>query len=310
MTAPRIVTETIPPALAGQRVDRVVAMAAGVSRSQAVALIEAGRVTVGDAAPDKPSQRVDVDDVIVIEVADLDSPLQGDPTVALTVVHADDDVVVVDKQAGLVVHPGSGVVDGTLVQGLMARFASLRELAAADPGSERPGIVHRIDRGTSGLLVVALTQDAYRHLVAQFSSRSVGRRYRTLVVGDVESDAGLIDAPLGRSPRDRTRRAVVADGKAARTHYRVLQRFAEPVCSLVDCRLETGRTHQIRAHFAAIGHPIVADDRYGGATLGLPIERPFLHAAELQFDHPATGERMTFESSLPDDLAAVLSRLE
>ncbi|MDH3301038.1 MAG: RluA family pseudouridine synthase [Acidimicrobiia bacterium] len=310
MTAERIITETIPPALAGQRIDRVVAMVAGVSRSQALALLETGKVTLGAAVPDKPSQRVGVNDVVVIEVAEFDDSLEADSTVPTTVVYEDDDIVVVDKQAGLVVHPGSGVTDGTLIQGLLSRFPALRELAAADPASERPGVVHRIDRGTSGLLVVALNDEAYRHLVDQFSGRSVGRLYRALVVGDVESDAGIIDAPLGRSPRDPTRRAVVADGKAARTHYRVVRRFTHPRCSLVECRLETGRTHQIRAHFAAIDHPVVGDDRYGGARLGLPLDRPFLHAAELRFEHPRTGETMQFESALPADLAAVVSRLE
>ncbi len=310
MTPTRVITETIPPALAGQRIDRVVAMAAGVSRSQALALLEAGKVTVGASVPDKPSQRVEADDIVVIEVVESDDSLKADATVPITVVHADDDVVVVDKQAGLVVHPGSGVTDGTLIQGLLSRFPTLRELAAADPTTERPGVVHRLDRGTSGLLVVALNDNAYRHLVGQFSRRSVGRRYRALVTGDVESDAGLIDAPLGRSPRDPTRRAVVAGGKVARTHYRVVRRFGEPRCSLIECRLETGRTHQIRAHFAAIDHPVVGDDRYGGAHLGLPIERPFLHAAELEFEHPRTGEALHFESSLPADLAAVVRWLE
>ena len=276
MTEPRIITETIPPALAGQRIDRVVAMAAGVSRSQAVSLLEAGRVTLSGAVPEKPSERVALDDIVVIEVTERDESLQPDPSIPLTIVYADDDVVVVDKAAGLVVHPGSGVTEATLIHGLASRFPSLVELAAAEPGSERPGVVHRIDRGTSGLLVVALNPHARDHLVDQFRSRSVGRLYRALVVGDVESDAGLIDAPLGRSPRDPTRRAVVNDGKSARTHYRVLKRYPDPRCSMVECRLETGRTHQIRAHFAAIDHPIVGDDRYGGGRLGLVLERPFL----------------------------------
>lgn len=310
MTTPRVLSETIPPALAGQRIDRVIAMMAGVSRRQAVALLESGKVTINGAVPGKPSQRLAVDDVVVIEVLDVVDTLHADPSVSISVVHADDDLVVVDKPAGLVVHPGSGVTGGTLIQGLLSRFPSLRSMAAADPASERPGVVHRIDRGTSGLLVVALNDDAYQGLVRQFSTRSVGRLYRALVVGDVESDAGLIDAPLGRSPRDPTRRAVVADGKVARTHYRVVRRFAEPRCSLVECRLETGRTHQIRAHFTAIDHPIVGDDRYGGSRLGLPLDRPFLHAAELRFEHPRTGDDMRFESALPADLVAVLNRLE
>ncbi len=310
MTAARTITETIPAALAGQRIDRVVALAAGVSRSQAVAMMEAGLVRIGDSRPEKPSHRVAVDDVVVIQVVEFDEVLAADPTVSINVVHEDDDIVVVDKQAGLVVHPGSGVTEGTLVQGLLSRYEALVALAAEDPTVNRPGVVHRLDRGTSGLLVVALNRQAYDHLVRQFSSRSVGRRYLALVMGDVESDAGLIDAPLGRSPRDRTRRAVVADGKTAKTHYRVLRRFNQPRCSLVECRLETGRTHQIRAHFAAIDHPVVGDDRYGGADLGLPLVRPFLHAADLRFHHPRSGRTMTFRSALPDDLATVLARLE
>ncbi len=310
MTTRRIITETIPPALAGQRIDRVVAMAAGVSRSRAVALLDAGNVTVSGSVPEKSSERVSLDDVVVIEVVDGDDTLRPDPSVPLTVVHDDDDVVVIDKPAGVVVHPGSGVTEATLIQGLLSRFPPLVELAATEPGSERPGVVHRIDRGTSGLLVVALNERARDHLIAQFRARTVGRLYRALVVGDIESDAGLIDAPLGRSPRDPTRRAVVNDGKQARTHYRVVTRYGDPRCSMVDCRLETGRTHQIRAHFSAIDHPIVGDDRYGGGSLGLPLDRPFLHAAELRFVHPRSGDEMAFESSLPPDLAAVVNRLD
>ena len=310
MAEPRIVTEVIPPALAGQRIDRVVSLASGLSRSQAVRLLDDGKVTIGGEIPDKPSHRVEVDDVVVVEVPDLDTRLEGDGSIEVAIVHRDDAVVVVDKAAGLVVHPGSGVTEGTLIQGLLSRLPRLDRLIDEPGQADRPGVVHRIDRGTSGLLVVALTDLAYHDLVSQFAARSVQRLYRALVAGGMDADAGLIDAPLGRSPRDPTRRAVVTDGKVARTHYKVERRFDDPDCSLVECRLETGRTHQIRAHFQAIGHPIVGDDRYDGPRLGLPIERPFLHAAVLGFRHPTTGEAMHFESPLPDDLAAVLAGLE
>ncbi len=310
MTGIRIITEVIPDALAGQRIDRVVSLASGVSRSHAAALIKDGNVTVSGAVPAKPSERVQTDDVVIIEVEDVASRLEADKSVDVEVVHSDDDVVVVEKAPGVVVHPGSGVTTGTLVQGLMVGFPQLDRLLDLDGQEERPGVVHRIDRGTSGLLVVALNEHSYHDLVAQFAARSVQRRYLALVAGHVESDAGLIDAPLGRSPRDPTRRAVVADGKVARTHYEVQQRFDDPQCSLVECRLETGRTHQIRAHFQAIEHPIVGDDRYRGPSLGLSLKRPFLHASVLGFSHPGTGESMYFESALPADLSAVLSVLE
>jgi 23S rRNA pseudouridine1911/1915/1917 synthase len=310
VSASRTITEVIPEALAGQRIDRVVSLASGVSRSQAVALLNEGRVRIGGRIPRKPSDRVELDDVVVIDVPDLDDRLRPDPTVELRIVHGDDHVVVVDKDAGVVVHPGSGVHDGTLIQGLLATHPELDRLIDLPGQAERPGIVHRIDRGTSGLLVVALTEAAHHHLVSQFGARSVHRRYQALVVGHLDSEAGLIDAPLGRSPRDPTRRAVVADGKTARTHYQVDRRYDDPACTLVDCRLETGRTHQIRAHFRAIEHPIVGDDRYDGRTLGLAITRPFLHAAVLGFEHPATGEQLQFESPLPADLADVLAAME
>jgi 23S rRNA pseudouridine1911/1915/1917 synthase len=174
----------------------------------------------------------------------------------------------------------------------------------------RPGIVHRLDRGTSGLLVVARTAVAYEGLVAQLAARTVQRRYRALVWGHPESPRGLIDAPIGRSPKHPTKMAVTAGGKEARTRYEVEERFARPgETTLVACRLETGRTHQIRVHLAAIGHPVVGDDRYGGVRQSLPTGRPFLHADRLAFDHPATGEALAFDASLPEDLTTVLGHL-
>jgi 23S rRNA pseudouridine1911/1915/1917 synthase len=223
------------------------------------------------------------------------------------VVFADDHVIVIDKPAGLVVHPGAGNETGTMVHGLLARFPEVADVGEAD----RPGVVHRLDTGTSGLLVVARSPVAYDSLVEQLSGRSVERVYMVLVWGAVAADAGLVDAPLARGSRDPTRMAVSAGGKEARTRYQVDRRFETPApLTLLECRLETGRTHQIRAHLAAIGHPVVGDDRYrGDRPKVLAAPRPFLHARLLAFDHPATGERLTFESPLPPDLAALLGQL-
>lgn len=305
-----VLKEVVSPALADQRVDRVVAMMTGLSRRSVAEMIESGLVEVDGRPVPKPSIRLELGSVI--GVRDLPEPdrLEPDFSVELSIVYEDDQVVVVDKAAGVVVHPGAGTRDGTLVAGLLARYPELEELGREVDQADRPGIVHRLDRGTSGLLMVARTAHAYRSLVGQLAERAVGRLYRSLVAGSVEAEGGLIDAPLGRSPSDPTRRAVVAGGKAARTRYEVIRRFAEPVCTEVECRLETGRTHQIRAHMAAIGHPVTGDSRYGGTGIGLELDRPFLHAARLEFDHPITGNRLAFEAELPRDLENVLARLE
>ncbi|MGI9596346.1 MAG: RluA family pseudouridine synthase [Acidimicrobiales bacterium] len=304
MSDPRTIEESIPDALSGERIDRVVALVADVSRREAVQLIASGGVRINGVPPEKPSLRVEAGTTVAIDVADAPVGLEPDPDVVFRIVHTDDHTIVVDKPAHLVVHPGSGVKEGTLANGLLAAFPEIMEVG--DP--ERPGIVHRLDKGTSGLLMVARTAEAYDSLVGQLAARTVSRVYRALVGGLIESNGGLIDAPLGRSLRDATRRAVVADGRPARTGYEVIRRYENPGCTLVECRLETGRTHQIRAHLAAIDHPVVGDERYGGEAMdGLP--RPFLHAAHLGFDHPDTGHRLEFDSPLPDDLEAVLSRL-
>jgi 23S rRNA pseudouridine1911/1915/1917 synthase len=228
--------------------------------------------------------------------APVDRSPVADPSVAVPVVFEDEHVVVVDKPAGLVVHPGAGSGAGTMVHGLLA---SHPDIAGVGGDEVRPGIVHRLDAGTSGLLVVARTEAAHADLVAQLAARSVERRYRALVHGTVAAPAGLVDGPLGRDPRDPTRFAVVVGGKEARTRYEVLERRA--ATTLLACRLETGRTHQIRVHLAAIGHPVVGDPVYGGRH-ELGLTRPYLHAFRLGFNHPATGERVAFESPLPPDL--------
>jgi 23S rRNA pseudouridine1911/1915/1917 synthase len=293
--------EIVPAALAGQRVDRVVAMLTGLPRAEVAGLVAAGAVRVGGAAVGTRSRRLAEGEVVEVDVPERAvATLEPDPTVALSVVHADDHVAVIDKPAGLVVHPGAGNQRGTLVHGLVARFPDL----ARGPGDPtRPGIVHRLDKGTSGLLAVALSQVAYVSLVAQLQAHTVDRRYTALVWGHVEADAGMVDAPVGRSGRDPTRMSVSRRGKEARTRYEVEARYDAPVATtLLECRLETGRTHQIRVHLAAIGHPVVGDSRYGGRRPDLPAARPFLHAGRLAFDHPGTGERLDVRSPLPADL--------
>jgi 23S rRNA pseudouridine1911/1915/1917 synthase len=247
------------------------------------------------------------------DLVDIDLPdrpaeieLAADRSVPVPVVHEDADMIVVDKPAGVVVHPGAGQGSGTLVNGLLARYPEIRDVGQPD----RPGIVHRLDKGTSGLLVVARSAPAYDRLVAMLGRHEVDRRYRTLVWGTVASPSGLVDAPVGRSGRERTRMAVTVRGKPARTWYDVVRTFHQPVeVTELVCRLETGRTHQIRVHMASIGHRVVGDGRYGGDRQSLPLPRPFLHAEHLGFDHPLTGEALTFTSPLPDDLAQVLARL-
>jgi 23S rRNA pseudouridine1911/1915/1917 synthase len=302
------VSEAIPAALDGERIDRVVSLLWGVSRREAGELVSAGSVSIAGVPVTTRSARVRTGDLVAVERTEP-PPAAGpapDATVRVEVVHADDAVIVVDKPAGLVVHPGAGNQTGTLVNGLLARFPELASVG--EPA--RPGIVHRLDKGTSGLLVVARTADAHADLVAQLSTRRVTRQYLALVWGRLDAPRGMIDAPIGRSTRAATRMAVAAHGREARTRYEVVRSYERPVeVGLLRCDLETGRTHQIRVHLAAIDNPVVGDRDYGGARRSFPVPRPFLHATRLAFAHPATRETMTFESPLPPDLAATLDRL-
>jgi 23S rRNA pseudouridine1911/1915/1917 synthase len=303
MSGPSGVAE-VPRALDGERLDRVVAMLWDLPRREVAALVAAGGVRVGGRAAGPRSRRVVEGELVEV---DLPAPaaaatIEPDPGVPVAVVAADEHVLVLDKPAGLVVHPGPGHATGTLVHGVVARWPEVA--AVGDPA--RPGIVHRLDAGTSGLLAVARTPLAYTSLVSQLRARTVERRYLALVWGRVDPPAGLVDAPVGRSERDRTHMAVSAGGRQARTRYQVVGRHDEPaVLSLLECRLETGRTHQVRVHLAAIGHPVVGDVLYGGARPALPVARPFLHASQLAFDHPASGERRRYTSALPPDLEEV-----
>ena len=311
------ISEVVPAALDGERVDRVVALVTGRPRSDVDGLVAAGLVAVGGRVTTNRSRKLHTGERLEIRLPPLEVGAAGapDPSVDVPVVWADEQVIVVDKPAGMVVHPGAGHDRGTMVQGLLARYPDLEALASEPGSATRPGIVHRLDRGTSGLLVVARTAAARADLIGQLADRSVVRRYLALVHGRVEGDDGLIDAPLGRADRDPTRIVVRNDGKEARTHYRVEGRYAAPVpATLLECRLETGRTHQIRVHVMAIGHPVVGDDRYGTkASRSLPgvsAGRPWLHAASLSFRHPGDGRTVTFSSPLPADLTTVLDSLE
>jgi 23S rRNA pseudouridine1911/1915/1917 synthase len=277
---------------AGLRLDLAIADLVG-SRSRAQRLIDAGRVTVDGVVRPKrhvvaAGERVEIDDETPAEVPD------GDPDVVFAVAYEDDDVLVVDKPAGLVVHPAAGHWTGTLAQGLAARGIA----------AERGGIVHRLDRETSGLLLAAKDEPTLRALQDALRARTIEREYLALVEGRPPSRTGTIDAAIGRDRRDRTRHSTDTDApREAVTHFEIAQ--ALPGTTLLRVRLETGRTHQIRVHLQAIGHPVVGDPLYGaGLTLGLP--RQFLHAARLAFDHPRSGERVEVTSPLPADLARAL----
>ena len=298
-------------ALDGERVDRVVAMVTDLSRARAAELVDDGSVSLDGAPVTSRSTRVRAGQALAVAWTGGSEPVGPAPDAALAaavldgaVVHEDADVIVVDKPPGLVVHPGSGVRDGTLVNALVARYPEVAGVGQPD----RPGIVHRLDRGTSGLMVVARTPAAYDALVDQLAEHRATRVYVTLVHGVVVAEAGLVDAPIGRSSHDPTRRAVRQDGRPARTRYEAVARYAEPTAAtLLRCRLETGRTHQVRVHLQAIGHPVLGDDRYGGRVPpGLTLARPFLHAAELGFDHPDGRGRLELTAPLSVDLATVL----
>ena len=295
--------DIVPSALDDERVDRVVAMLTEASRARVKTLIDGAHVRIGGVVVTKSAQRVRAGDEIVVELDEEVPEVRADSTIGLTIVHEDGDVVVIDKPAGLVVHPGAGHRDDTLVSALLARYPEIAD--AGDP--QRPGIVHRLDKGTSGLLMVARTPRAYASLVAQLAARTVVRSYTALVCRSFEEREGVVDAPIGRSSRAPTRMAVTPRGRDARTRYVVEQRFVDPFsASLLTCRLESGRTHQIRVHLSAIAAPVLGDDRYGGRRVQVAMRRPFLHAAQLGFVHPVSGEALAFVSPLPPDLASVL----
>ena len=305
--AARVIDETVPAALAGERIDRIVSIIADIPRAAASSLIEAaavkldGHLVVAGKVKAREGQKLVVD----LSLLPRKQLPFAEPEIALEVVYFDEDLIVLNKQAGVVVHPGAGNPTGTLVNAALARFPEIADVG--DPF--RPGVVHRLDAGTTGLMMMARTRRAYEALVDALARRVVSRRYLALVWGHMSAVSGVIDAPLGRDQRDPTKMAVVADGKTARTNYEVRRAFNSPVpCSLLECGLETGRTHQIRIHLATLGHSVVGDSTYGGARSVLSSPRPMLHATSLSFDHPISGKQMSFSAELPADFAGVLEK--
>jgi len=291
----------------GQRVDSVLASLSGVSRSQVQRWIVAGHVRV-DGRPCRPSGRVAAGDLLEATPPEPVTSTLEPEAIPLVILYEDADVIVIDKPAGLVVHPAPGHPGGTLVNALLHHCADL----AGVGGVQRPGIVHRLDRGTSGVLVVAKCDAAHIELARQFHDHSVEREYRGLVRGLPGADVGRVDRPIGRHPRDRKRMSVNARrGRPARTEWSVLRRFYHSERSWLAIRPETGRTHQIRVHLAAAGLPLVGDTVYGrGRRSAEALDRPALHARVLGFVHPRSGEWLRFEAPLPPDLAQLLADLE
>lgn len=292
---------------AGRRLDAVLAALAGVARAQAARWIDAGRVRC-DAVPARAaSQRVAAGSVIEADPP-APRPSTAEPeAIPLSVLYEDADLIVIDKPAGLVVHPAPGHAGGTLVNALLHHCVDLAGIG----GVSRPGIVHRLDRGTSGVLVAAKRDAAHASLAAQFKDHSIERVYLALVRGTPGADTGDVDRAIGRHPRDRKRMSVqTRSGRAAATHWRVLERYPHSGITLLEVRPASGRTHQIRVHLASIGLPIVADPVYGRGGDALGLERPALHAAVLGFTHPTRGERLRFEALLPADLQAAIDTVK
>lgn len=305
----RLVIE-VPPGATGSRVDRFVADASGLSRSTVQRLIAEGRLTLGGARL-KARDGVQAGWVLDIDLPEVTAEAPQAEDIPLEVVYRDDDVIVIDKPAGLVTHPAPGHERGTLVNALLALEggADGGGLGTA-AGAWRPGIVHRLDRDTSGLLIVARTDAAQVALQAQLKARRVRKTYQALVAGVVDAQVGRIEKPIGRDPRDRRRMAVVPDGKPAVTGYRVRERFTR--WTLLELDLVTGRTHQLRVHLASIGHPVAHDSVYAsGPARGGPdgLERLFLHAWKVEFVSPTSGRLVRAEAPLPDALERVLESL-
>ena len=303
-------TETLEPIIvlsefAGTRLDAFLAsQLADVSRATIHKAIQSGDCFVNNGIA-KASYKVRAGDEIQLELPEI-TPLEAAPeNIPLDIVYEDDDLIVINKPAGMVVHPGAGVSSGTLANALVYHFNHLSQA-----NSLRPGIVHRLDVGTSGLMVVAKTDRAHQHLAAQFEARTTEKHYTALVYGAIKTDAGRIDEPIGRDPRNRVKMAVRERGRSAITLYRVVERFAD--FTLLEVEIKTGRTHQVRVHLAHLKHPIVGDATYDGGRVNMVKEgqlrkaieklgRPFLHAASLRFEHPQ-GTKLDFHIALPEAL--------
>lgn len=285
-----------------RRLDICLSEMTKLSRSRAQNLIEQSKVTVNGSSC-RQKDGVHAGDVIRYTVPEA-KPVELVPEdIPLDIVYEDDDICVVNKPRGMVVHPAAGNESGTLVNALLYHFGDLSSIG----GEIRPGIVHRIDKMTSGLLAVAKNDMAHERLARQFADHSAHRSYIALVAGNLKEDSGTVDAPIGRHPTERKRMAVVENGRRAVTHYRVLYRFSG--VTVLALELETGRTHQIRVHMAHIHHPVVGDQVYSNGKNALGMDGQALHGWRLQLTHPVTGEQMSFEAPLPEDMQRALKRL-
>ena len=301
----------------GARIDKFLAESLVESRSFAAKLIESGAVTVNGKVAAK-NYKITAGDVVeaILPEPELCEALPED--IPLDIVYEDEDIIVINKPKGMIVHPATGIYTGTLVNALMYHC---KDSLSGIGGVIRPGIVHRIDKDTSGLLVVAKNDEAHISLSEQLKTHTVSRVYHAIAIGNIKDDEGTINKPIGRHPADRKKMAVIADpaqrAREAITHYTVLSRFATPTgrFTYVKCKLETGRTHQIRVHMSSTGHPLMGDTVYGGgntkfeATNAASIQGQCLHAKCLELIHPRTGEKMHFECELPDSFKALLEKL-
>ena len=290
---------------AGRRADAYLASCLeGVTRSAAARLCEEGRVVCGEKALGK-NYKLTGTETLTVTLPDPEPVDVRPQDIPLDVVYEDGDVIVVNKPKGLVVHPAPGHPDGTLVNALLYHCG---ESLSGIGGELRPGIVHRIDRDTSGLIIAAKNDYAHQKLAAQLQDHTLARIYRCIVTGSLREDAGTVDAPIGRHPADRKKMAVTAGGRRAVTHWKVLERF--PGFTYVECRLETGRTHQIRVHMAHIGHPILGDTVYGNKKPVPGLQGQCLHAVGLSFVHPRTGALVELACGLPEEFQAQIKKLE
>jgi 23S rRNA pseudouridine1911/1915/1917 synthase len=313
---PAIRTAIVTPKQEGLRLDRALAdLFSTESRNSLANLITAGRVRIDGQPAAKSSQRVTAGQTVELDIPEAAPSTVTSQDIPLVILYQDEDLAVIDKPAGLVVHPSAGHPDQTLVNALLFHVTGLSGVG----GELRPGIVHRLDKDTSGVMVIAKHDVAHRKLTASWNTEGVRKEYVALVYGTPSAERGTVDAPIGRDPRDRKKMAVVPDGRRAVTDYEVAERHR--YVSLLRCRLHTGRTHQIRVHMKHLGHPIVGDPVYSGPQWrGIPdrklqrtlaaFQRQALHAARLTFTHPRDGRILTFEAPIPDDLSALLRRVK
>ena len=295
--------ETIAPDASKERLDVTVARVGSLTRSFAIQIIKDGLTKVDSNTVRRPSYIVRPGSRIEVEIAEPVTSGVATPSLVLEPKYYDDHIAVYDKPAGIVTHPGAGNKCGTLSDALTARFP--KAVYAGEP--ERPGIVHRLDKDTSGLIATALTAESHRLMSAMVQDRRMNRIYTALVCGHPKSDVGVIEAPIGRSRKRPAKQAVVEGGKPAKTRYRTVRKIGD--FALLEVELETGRMHQIRVHMSAVGHPIAGDPLYGSRNIN-GLERQFLHAGSLDFPHPVSGKRQTFKSPLPEDLKGFLETID